>query len=109
MPKKTLFKPFAAKYRKKAKAASKTAIINSLLKEYYDTALEEARRQPKHFGEEASLAEEDPKGVANQYTADYRAALLVKDRTALEYLYIHFLEDHDATLETQDTWRFTIF
>ena len=97
MPKKTLFKPFTAKFKKKAKATSKTAIINSLLKEYFETTLEEARLQPKHFGNDSSFAEEDPKGMANQYTADYREALLNKDRTALEYLYIHLLEDHEAT------------
>jgi len=97
MPKKILFKPFTAKFKKKARAASKTAIINSLLKEYYETTLEEAHQQPKCFGEDSSFAEEDPKGMANQYTADYREALLTKDRTALEYLYLHFLEDHEAT------------
>lgn len=102
MPKKRLFKSFAAKYRKKAQAASKTSIINSLLTEYYETALEEARHQPKHFGDEAASALEDPKGVANQYTADYRTALLDKDRTALEYLYINFLEDQEIS-DTQNT------
>jgi len=90
-----LFKPFADKYRKKAKATSKNTIINDLIKDYYATTLEEALHQPKHFGEESAQAEEDPRGLATRYTADFRSALIKKDRLTLEYLFIHMLEDQD--------------
>ena len=101
MPRK-MFKPFEAKFRKKAKAATKAAMINRLIKEYYETTLEEARRQPKHFGEDSSLAEEDPRSMATKYTADYRDALTKKDRVTLEYLFLHLLQDEETSSQVQD-------
>ena len=90
---------FSERYRKKASRTSKTVMIEILLKEYYDSTLEEARLQPKHFGTDSCLAEEDPKGMASQYADTYRDALGQKDRITLEYLYMNYLEDHEASNE----------
>lgn len=85
---------FSKKILNEAKRASNSTIINTLLREYYDETLEQAQCNPKSFGENKSLAEEDPKTLAKQYTKDYRQALMQRDRESLENLYANHLNDH---------------
>ena len=86
---------FSMKLLREAKLASNTTIINTLLRAYYSETLEEAHSNPKSFGENVHLAEEDPKTLAKQYAKDYRHALMQRDRESLENLYAHHLQDHD--------------
>lgn len=90
-------KQFSTKIRAQVKRTSKTNIINALIKDYYEETLEQAQTNPKSFGDNTSIAEEDPKILAKQYTKDFRQALNLRDREALELLYANLLKEHEES------------
>lgn len=78
----------------------KTKMINALMKQYFDEILEQARQNPKSFGSNSTMAEDDPRGLARQYTQQFRSALLVRGREPLEMLYAHQVKDNNE-IETE--------
>ena len=72
---------------------SRTKMINALLKEYYEETLEQAQTNPKSFGGNSDVAEEDPNALAKLYAKDYRKALMSRQRESLEILYANYIKD----------------
>jgi len=83
------------KFIRRAKRVSRINIINALLQEYYDETLEIAKSNPKTFGDNSLLAEEDPRTLATQYVKDYRKALMLRDKDSLEMLYALYIQDRE--------------
>ena len=73
---------------RKAKVASNAVIINELLKDYFNETLEQANRYPKLFGDNKTLAEEDPKTLAKQYTKDYPSTF-IKFKKSIFHIYCY--------------------
>jgi hypothetical protein len=88
-----LEKLFGKDLLQQVKRATKTKIINTLLKEYYEDCIDEAQRNPKSFGENSETAEDDPGALARLYAEQYKSVLTKKGKDHLEILYAHHIKD----------------